>query len=87
MSIKLTAPQEKMLRKIVATNGGGIFAECQPIGTIKALFNRGLIQGKKGDACCAVHTREGLDWVRENHHDHLHSFLASRQPVSDRDTN
>ena len=66
---KLTAPQEKMLRLIVATNGGGVFVgfnECtNAVKIMRRLEAFGLIQGKAGSPSWAVHTRPGLEWVRE----------------------
>ena len=63
--MKLTAPQERVLRRIVKTSGGGIFAECDPdLRVIMRLHEKGLCQGKKGSPARAVHTREGLDLIR-----------------------
>jgi len=69
MTQKLTGPQEKMLRRIVATNGGGIHAGFNEVGNdtrvIRRLEALGLVQGKAGSPSWAVHTRPGLEWVRE----------------------
>lgn len=64
--MKLTSPQNKMLRKIVATNGGGISEMRLNHSTMWSLHKRGLIQGKRGMQSWAVHTRKGLDWVKVN---------------------
>jgi len=59
------APKQlDMLRRVVATNGGGLNAYSAPRATWKALFEKGLVQGKSGLACCIVHTRLGLEVVR-----------------------
>lgn len=63
MNVKLTAPQEKMLREIVATNGGGIAEFKLSHATLKVLIRKGLVQGKKGQQWRAVHTPEGFAWV------------------------
>ena len=68
--MKLTPTQEAMLRRVVATNGGGVHAgwdEGQKITrTLRKLEKLGLVQGKAGSDGWAVHTREGLAWVRAN---------------------
>jgi hypothetical protein len=66
---KLTAPQEMMLRRIVATNGGGVHAGFNEARNDTRVMRRleamGLVQGKAGSPGWAVHTRAGLEWVRE----------------------
>lgn len=64
--IKLGKAQEKMLRDIVATNGGGISGYSLDQRVMRALEAKGLIQGKCSCPSAAVHTRDGLDWVRNN---------------------
>ena len=66
--MKLTPAQADTLRKIVATNGGGISPYENKVvwRVVKALEAKGLVQGKSGSQHCAVHTREGMDWVRSN---------------------
>lgn len=64
--IKLTKPQERMLREIVATNGGGISGFILRERVMRALESKGLIQGKLNASHRAVHTRIGLEWVRNN---------------------
>ncbi len=64
--MKLTAPQERVLRRIIKTGGGGVFAECDPdLRVIMRLHKLGLCQGKRGDPARAVHTSEGLNMIRE----------------------
>jgi hypothetical protein len=65
--IRLTPKQADLLRRIVKTNGGGISAYRLHGGErciMWRLHELGLIQGKSGDLSTCVHTREGLDWVR-----------------------
>lgn len=68
--MKLTPAQASMLRKVVATNGGGVFAGFHERGRTAIMLRKlealGLVQGKRGEQSCAVHTRAGLDWVRAN---------------------
>ena len=63
---KLTQPQERMLREIVSTNGGGISGYCLDQRVMRSLERKGLIQGKLRQESRAVHTRAGLEWVRNN---------------------
>lgn len=63
---KMTPKQEALLRRVVATNGGGISSYGVPDSTIKGLMDRHFIQGKAGSPSSIVHTREGLEWVRAN---------------------
>lgn len=63
---KMTPAQEDLLRKIVATNGGGVDVSGPYRNAAKALVARHFIQGKRGQGYIAVHTREGLEWVRNN---------------------
>ena len=64
--MKLTPPQERVLRRIVKTNGGGVYFEFHPdLRVIQRLHRMGLVQGKKRSAGLAVHTREGLNLIRE----------------------
>lgn len=62
---KISPAQEAMLRRIVKTNGGGIHQYGLHGPTMRALYGKGLIQGKAGQQTCAVHTREGLALIRE----------------------
>jgi hypothetical protein len=68
--VKLTPSQAALLRRIVATNGGGIvggFHEAsRQMKMIRRLENLGLVQGKKSAPSIVVHTRAGLEWVRAN---------------------
>ena len=64
MTAKLSDAQLAMLRRVVATNGGGVFVEYGNLRTLRALERRELAQGKKGSPGWAVHTRAGLDLVR-----------------------
>ena len=65
--IKLTPAQANMLRRIVASNGGGVSGyERSALNTMRALERRGLVQGMSGREWRAVHTRDVLDWVRAN---------------------
>nr|WP_313665542.1 hypothetical protein [Brucella intermedia] len=61
---KLGQKQEQMLRDIVKTNGGGISSFKLDQRVMRALERKGLIQGKSGQECSAVHTKSGLEWVR-----------------------
>lgn len=63
--MRLTPNQEAMLRRIVATNGGGASIS-DDRRTFLALHKKGLAHQKSGNAYAAVHTRAGLDWVRAN---------------------
>lgn len=69
-AIKLTAPQEAMLRRVVATNGGGVhagFSEGQrETRVLLRLHEMGLVQGKAGMDGWAVHTKQGWAWVKAN---------------------
>ena len=64
-AIGLGHRQLAMLRKIVATNGGGIWAGGPDERVIKSLYRRGLVQGKSGSQWCAVHTRASLELIRK----------------------
>lgn len=66
-TVKLTPAQEKMLRRIIKTSGGGVYAgiEGRERNVIMRLYDKGLVQGKKGQPTRAVHTREGLDLIRQ----------------------
>jgi hypothetical protein len=50
-----------LLGKICDSNGGGVRHWSSHTLTVQALFDRGLIQGKRGQLHCMVHTREGLE--------------------------
>lgn len=63
---KMTAKQIELLRKIVASNGGGVSVHGPYLTTAKALIERHMIQGKRGQQSVAVHTHIGLEWVRNN---------------------
>ena len=55
--MKLTAPQERVLRRIVKTSGGGIYFESdRDRNVLFRLHEKGLVQGKKGNQSRAVHT-------------------------------
>ena len=68
----LTPKQRDALAKVCRTNGGGIGIACIHRGdevvpsdrVLRALFDKGLIQGKAGGYSTVVHTREGLDLYR-----------------------
>lgn len=72
---KLTRAQSEALGKVCATNGGGVRISCKVVdgivvpvsGPMRALYFRGLIQGKSGSCETVVHTREGLLLWRETH--------------------
>lgn len=62
------APTEAMmvvLRDVVATNGGGLSPSGIPHSVIKGLVARHLVQGKAGAGSRIVHTKLGLEFVRE----------------------
>jgi hypothetical protein len=63
---KMTAAQEALLRRVVATNGGGVSAYDVPDSTLAGLVKRHLVQSKSVASYTIVHTREGLEWVRAN---------------------
>lgn len=64
---RLGVRQIAMLREIVRTNGGGVHYFCggEDERVMRSLVRRGLIQGKAGWQTRAVHTRAGLELVRE----------------------
>lgn len=71
--IKLTRLQQQALVKVCQTNGGGVRIratwrgdEAVPTDRVmRALFDKGLIQGKAGGIETVVHTHEGLALYRE----------------------
>lgn len=63
---KMTPRQEELLRRIVATNGGGINVGLNNEAVARGLIARHFIQGKSGSPYMAVHTKHGLEWVRNN---------------------
>ncbi len=64
--MKLSKAQDALLRKIVATNGGGLPADIRS-PTVKILHEKyELIQGKSSCQMWAVHTKKGLEYVRNN---------------------
>jgi hypothetical protein len=68
--VNLTDRQAVILRRVVSTNGGGYHAGWhegqRETRTLRQLEKLGLVQGKAGSDGYAVHTREGIDWVRAN---------------------
>ena len=69
MTRQLTEKQREALAEVCRTNGGGVRVGCNvgPDGygiprdrVYRALFDRGLIQGKAGAYSTVVHTRDGL---------------------------
>lgn len=68
----LTPKQLEALAKVCRTNGGGISTPCYWYGdevkpsdrVLRALYDKGLIQGKAGGYSTVVHTREGLALYR-----------------------
>lgn len=61
---KLTAKMEEALSSVVKTNGGGVSGYSYPESVWRGLIRRGLVQGKNGQAYRVVHTKEGLDYIR-----------------------
>lgn len=59
--LRLGHRQWEFLGRVVATNGGGVNCYSADERVYRALERKGLIQGKSGQQCCAVHTREGLE--------------------------
>lgn len=59
-----TKAQIELLRKIVATNGGGVSSLNIPERTLQGLVARHLVQGKLNNPHRVVHTRAGLDLIR-----------------------
>ncbi len=73
---KLTKPQERVLRRVVKTSGGGVSVGLdQDSAVIMRLHAKGLVQGKLGNPARAVHTREGLDLIRK-----LDAVLSQESP-------
>lgn len=62
--MKLGKLQKAMLRDIVKTNGGGRSGYVLKTNVMRSLERKGLIQGKMNEPSTAVHTRLGLEWVR-----------------------
>lgn len=62
---KLTSSQITSLAKVCKTNGGGVSAFDFNENTLKALFSKGLVQGKKGQQHRVVHTEKGLNVFRK----------------------
>lgn len=56
--------QVDLLRRVVATNGGGISAYSEKHSVVEGLIKRHMIQGKRTNEFMMVHTRKGLEWVR-----------------------
>ncbi|WP_026793173.1 hypothetical protein [Pleomorphomonas oryzae] len=63
---KMTPAQEDLLRRVVRTNGGGVSGFREKDSVIDGLMKRGMIQGKRGQEYMIVHTKRGLQWVRDN---------------------
>ena len=64
MTSELSAPMRDLLFRVCRSNGGGVSAYCENMATVKALYNRDLVQGKAGEQSCIVHTRKGLALYR-----------------------
>jgi hypothetical protein len=62
--IRLGPRQREFLARVCKTNGGGINCWGEEERIFRSLERHGLIQGKSGQPCCAVHTREGLELHR-----------------------
>ncbi|CAB4157024.1 hypothetical protein UFOVP747_47 [uncultured Caudovirales phage] len=64
----LSPAEARELLAVAATNGGGVYvgsvASKPRTRTILRLHLMGLVQGKKGEQCSAVHTKEGLAVAR-----------------------
>lgn len=67
-SVKLSRLQEAVLRLVVsrADTGLRVYPGDPRIKTLLALQSRGLVEGKEGDAGCAISTKVGISWVRDN---------------------
>lgn len=61
---KLTTKMEEALRRVVATSGGGLSGYEYSQSVYRGLIRRGLVQGKAGQPHRVVHTKAGLDYVR-----------------------
>lgn len=57
---KLGSAQKDMLLRACATNGGGLNGFSENRRVFNSLYKKGLLQGKKGQQYCIVHTRPGL---------------------------
>lgn len=72
MDRELTPSQFEALARVCRTNGGGVEVACKyrdgevvPSNLVmRALFDKGLIQGKAGSYSTVVHTRPGLELFR-----------------------
>lgn len=62
---KPTALQEAALRRVVATNGGGLSKHEYSKHVWQGLINRGLVQGKAGSGERVVHTKMGMEYIRK----------------------
>lgn len=61
----MTDLQRDLLRRVIATNGGGLSVYDWPDRVVNALVRRHFIQGKAGNPGRFVHTRLGLEkWRR-----------------------
>lgn len=58
--VRLGKTQFAMLDRICRTNGGGVSGYSLNRRVMERLYELDLIQGKRGQEWCAVHTSEGL---------------------------
>lgn len=64
----LSAAQLRMLDRVVRTNGGGLSVysiDGRERAILRRLEDADLIQGEQGQQYMAVHTKEGLQRLRE----------------------
>lgn len=61
----MTEMQRDLLRRVIATNGGGLSVYAEPDRLVDALVRRHFIQGKAGSPGRFVHTRLGLEEMRK----------------------
>lgn len=62
-------PSPKMieaLARVVATNGGGVSYYDYPKSVWQGLLDRGLAQGKLGNPSRVVHTKDGLEFIKQS---------------------
>jgi hypothetical protein len=63
-SLRRSPAQLAMLRRVCATNGGGLSAYAEPRRVWEKLHDKELVQGKSGQLDRIVHTALGLAVIR-----------------------
>lgn len=62
--MRLGPKQIDLLKKVVASNGGGVSGYSVNLKTMRSLEKKGLIQGKLGQPYMIVHTKMGLEILK-----------------------